>query len=456
MTEARERVHIVTHGCKVNQADSDLIADAIAVRIGDRVLAGDDADATPGPADDADVTPGATDDPAVVVLNTCTVTAEADRKARKAVRHALALPSRPTVIVTGCLAALDPTGLRTLGKRVCVEPDRTQVAERVADLLNAGPAPEVSEPPSARVPRRARVQVKVQDGCDARCSYCIVPQARGVARSVPFDQVVAAVRHLAEAGVAEAVLTGVNIGKYDDAGRRLSHLLAAIGETGIPRVRLSSIEPGDVDEALLAVASSSPSFCRHLHIPLQSGCDRTLAAMDRPYDRRAFEAVLNSVRAALPGLAVSTDVIAGFPGESAVDAAESLAFVEHSGFSRLHVFRYSPRPGTRAASHADQVAPAERSARARALRECGATLSERFAHERLGATCELLVERCVDRAGRRCAEGTTREYVHVMAEVPGAEPGDLVQVNISAVDAAGRVVGCPARWPNGIPAARAW
>jgi len=283
--------------------------------------------------------------------------------------------------------------------------------------------------------------VKVQDGCDAHCAYCIVPEARGKPRSVPAVSVLEKVQRLATAGVGEVVLTGVNIGRYGDGNVRLPQLLAAVGETEIPRVRLSSIEPGDVNDELLEVTGELATFCRHLHVPLQSGCDRTLLAMGRPYDTRTYGDVLARARAALPGLAVTTDVIAGFPGESAADAAESLAFVQAAGFSRLHVFRYSERRNTPAAARIDQVLPAERASRARELRACGMRLAERFANEHIGATCELLVERVLEDEGHRHAEGTTREYLHAIVDDPVARPGDRLLIEITGVGAAGRVTG---------------
>ena len=469
MTERAARVRIMTLGCKVNQVDSEQIADDLAAFIEKDALTSDGPDGiwreaakgndAPEEARDSAMAAAAREiasGPEVVVFNSCTVTAEADRKARKLIRHALSLPSRPTVVVTGCLAAVDPEGLRALGDPVLVEPDKELVAERVSSLLGTSlpaPAPRGTRHRSSS---RARVQVKVQDGCDARCAYCIVPEARGKPRSVPAATVLEEVQCLAAAGVGEVVLTGVNIGRYGDGGVRLPELLSAVGETGIPRVRLSSIEPGDVDDELLEVAVELPAFCRHLHVPLQSGCDRTLLAMGRPYDTRTYGDVLARARAALPGLAVTTDVIAGFPGEGAADVAASRAFVEAAGFSRLHVFRYSERRNTPAAARTDQIPPAERASRARELRACGARLAERFATERLGTTCELLVERVLEDEGHRHAEGTTREYLHAIVDDPAARPGDRLLIEITGVGAAGRVTGRLAGPQNGVCAAPAW
>jgi len=428
------RVAVTTLGCKVNQAESDEIAAALA-----------GAGAIDGDARSAEV----------IVINTCTVTGEADHKARKAIRHALGMPQAPTVVVTGCLAAVDAAGVAALGERVVVEPDKGRVALRVREL-SGGPGREGHDPgddaraggapagsshaASATVvrPRRARVQVKVQDGCDTRCSYCIVPDARGLPRSVPLATVVGTVRELAASGVAEVVLTGINIGRYDDGGVRLPGLLQAVGVTGIGRVRLSSVEPGDVTPELLAVAREMPSFCRHLHIPLQSGSDTTLSAMARPYDTAAFTRVLDRVREALPGVAITTDVIVGFPGESDDDDEASRSFVRRAGFSRLHVFRYSARRGTPAAEMPGQVPPQVRAARAAAMRAAGDALAARNAKERVGTRAEVLVERVINGPDGRCvAEGTTREYVRVSVPVAGAAPGEVRAVVIESACADG-------------------
>lgn len=416
-------VAVRTLGCKVNQAESDAIATALAAS-GAAVAVEDDAH--------------------VVVINTCTVTGEADRKARKAIRHALGLPSAPTVVVTGCLAAMDPDGVASLGDRVIVEPAKDRVAARVAAIVCKPDAhrPVVTRA-VARGGSRARVQVKVQDGCDTFCSYCIVPYARGAPRSVPAAEVVGRVRELADAGVAEVVLTGINIGRYDADGVTLPGLVAAVAATGVPRLRLSSIEPGDVSEELLAVAGSTPSFCRHLHVPLQSGSDTTLAAMARPYDAGTYAEVVARVRDALPGVALSSDVIVGFPGESPSDDETSRAFVESVGFARLHVFRYSARTGTPAAERADQVPASVKAERAQAMRATGTAGAARFLASAVGSCAEMLVERVVpgERSATPVVEGTTREYLRVRAASESARPGDLLPVAIEGPASDGVVRG---------------
>lgn len=413
MPESVGRVAFVTLGCKVNQAESD----AIAAALPGTCVVRDAAEAD------------------VVVVNTCTVTGEADHKARKAVRHALGLPNAPTVIVTGCMAALDPAGVAVLGDRVIAEPDKERVLERVVQI--AGRSDHVQP----RQRSRTRVQLKVEDGCDAFCSYCIIPYARGVPRPVPLAGIVSTAADLAAEGVAEVVLAGINIGRYDDDGARLPDVIEAVAAAGIARIRISSIEPGDVDARFLEVAARTPAFCRHLHIPLQSGSDSVLARMERPYDTGRFAATLASAREALPGVAVSTDVIAGFPGETGAEHEESLAFVEASAFSRLHVFRYSARAGTPAASMPGQVPPETRAARSAELRALGERLSLQAAGAAQGRTAELLVERVTNAHpdGVRRVEGTTREYLRATVRHETAGPGALLQVTLGEAGATGVV-----------------
>ena len=436
-----------TLGCKVNRAESEAIA-AELLAVGVRIAEEDDA--------------------AIVVVNTCTVTGEADAKARKAVRQALAAASRPLVVVTGCLAALDRGALEALGERVVVEADKACIAGIVAGLLGVKgvaadangesaaaqrsvaaslgrvPAPRGREAGPARAESgafRTRVALKVEDGCDALCAYCIVPYARGVPRSTSLAQVRAEAEALVEAGTREIVLTGINIGRYADGEARLADVIAAVAATGVSRIRLSSIEPLDLTPELLSVMAETPAFCAHLHVPLQSGSDPVLSAMGRTYTAEQFAERIGAARGALPGLVVTTDVLAGFPGETARQATETLTFCEQTGLGKLHVFRYSRRPGTRAADRVDQIADAEKAVRAAALRDLSSRLARAHAVARRGTTAEVLVERVsTTRNGTPVAEGTTRDYLRVRFGAEAARPGELRFVRLLSVEGE-RVVG---------------
>ncbi len=431
-------VAIVTLGCKVNQVEADAIAGEIATA-GLPVVAREEA--------------------AIVVIVTCTVTGEADRKARKAVHQALALPRSPRVVLTGCMVSVEGASVPSFGARVIVEPDKARVAACVVRLARGsvseeggptvasavsagedGPDPARIAPP---VRSRTRAQVKVEDGCDAFCAYCIVPYARGLPRSVPAGQVVTGVRAVVEAGVAEVVLTGINIGHYASDGLDLAGLIAAVASTGVRRIRVSSIEPDHVDARLLDVAASTPAFCRHLHIPLQSGSDGVLRRMGRPYTTARYREVLEDVRSALPGVSIGADVIAGFPGETDAEWAETLAFVESAALSRLHVFRYSVRQGTRAATMPGHVPAKVRGARAAELRELGSRLAMQDALGRVGSVVEVLVERTDVTPAGMVAEGVSREYNRVVLRDEAFEQGALVMARVTSVDTEGRLVVSP-------------
>lgn len=393
------RIAFVTLGCKVNQAESEAIARSLGI------------EGTGVSSAEADL----------VVINTCTVTGEADRKARKAVRHALGMPVSPVVVVTGCLAALDAAALAAIDPRVVVEPDKQRVASSVRAALEARLGSAASFSASHGSASRARMQLKVEDGCDSYCTYCIVPFARGVPRVVPIDEVVAEAGRMVRGGASEIVLTGINIGRYDDGGQGLPELLRAVAATGVSRVRLSSVEPRDVTDALLAAAAETSAFCAHLHVPLQSGSDPTLARMGRPYTGAAYAETIARARRAFPGIAISTDVIAGFPGETEEDHAQTLAFVEAEAFSRMHVFRYSARPGTPAATLPHHVPPEVKARRSAELRTLAEKMAARYAAAHAGTVRELLVERTVRTPGGELrAQGVTREYLRVSAPLDGA------------------------------------
>ncbi len=397
-----------TLGCKVNRVESDNIAAELLGR-GCRVVDEDEA--------------------AVIIINTCTVTAEADSKARKAVRQALKAAGEPVVVVTGCLAALDAEGLRALGDRVVVEADKEAVAARVAEAL--GMRADATAP-AARTGEgfRTRVAVKIQDGCDNFCTYCIVPYARGVPRSRPADEIIAEVESLVAAGVREVVLTGINVAKYHDPeATRLAWLCSAIArETGIERIRVSSVEvPGFGPEMLQAMAFSR-QIVPHFHVPLQSGSDRILEAMGRHYTAEQFHEILRACQLIRTDITYTTDVITGFPGETEEDHAGTMELCEKMGFSRLHVFRYSPRKGTPAAEMPDQVPPEVKARRAEELRALDARLRQRFVESRLGQTVEVLVERVEDGV----AEGTTREYLRVRVPAGDTRVGETIEVVLEA------------------------
>jgi len=316
--------------------------------------------------------------------------------------------------------------------------DKDRIVELVEERFGrdqvAGSKYQVTANPSLLLPAtcyllpdyqsRTRAFLKVQDGCDNRCTFCIVAVARGAARSCPADDVVAEVRALTAAGYQEVVLSGVHLGAYghDQGDRRgLFHLAQRLlNETDMPRLRLSSLEPWDLGPDFFALWESPRLGC-HLHLPLQSGCDATLRRMGRRTTTADFARLVAAARAAIPDLSVTTDIIVGFPGETEAEFAESLAFVEAMAFARLHIFRYSPRAGTAAASMRDRVPADVAAERSHRMHRLGDMLEHTFHRPFLGRTMDVLWETCEPgRNGSLLWNGLTDNYLRVSA--PGG-PG---------------------------------
>jgi len=348
------------------------------------------------------------------IVNTCCVTAEAVAKSRKAVRRAARTAER--VFVTGCGANLQGAAFEDVAANVTVVRGAPEAVPRivagwVGDLGCAGPRPAFP---------RTRAYVKIQDGCSFTCSYCVIPQVRGKSRSRRAGDVLSDVARRARQGHREVVLTGINLGCFRDraAGMRLPDLLArAAGVDGIDRVRLSSIEVNHVSDALLG-AMAHPGVARHLHVPMQSGDDGVLAAMRRRYTATAFLRAMGRARERVPGVNLTTDVIVGHPAEDDAAFERTLAAVRAAGFTRVHVFPYSPRPGT-ADEASDPVPVAVKAERSRRLRELGERQARAHRRALRGTRQLVLVE---TQAGRGYAD----DYTPLV--VPGGRPGTMVEV----------------------------
>ena len=362
---------VVNLGCKVNRVESDSIA-ARLLASGGMSVESEFAD--------------------VIVVNSCTVTGEADKKTRKAVRAALRANPHAEVVVTGCGVAIDAEAFRSISPRV----ETIERAELFAML--AGDAKELRFGDEFRT----RVNVKVQDGCDHACTYCIVHVARGRATSSPFEEVVEEARAYFERGAKELVLTGIDLGSYRDGGRTLSDLVKALLEEAdkqcaageLPgRVRASSIEPRSVDDALVdLLADSDGRLCRHLHLPLQSGSTAVLRQMARPYSAEFFCDLVDRLYERVPQLSLTTDVICGFPGETDEDFEATMEVARHCRFSKIHVFPYSKRAGTPAAERDDQVPDEVKAERASRLRVLSDELRAADLRRRAGTTELVIVE----------------------------------------------------------------
>jgi threonylcarbamoyladenosine tRNA methylthiotransferase MtaB len=420
------RVCLTNLGCKLNLAEVERLARELRAAGHQVVSSLEEAD--------------------LHVVNSCTVTHVAARDSRKAAgRGARVHPGLRTVL-TGCWGTERPEEAARIAGVDLVVPN----AEKHL-LLEKVHAAFPDEIPSSGLPYmplplgHTRALVKVEDGCNMRCAFCIIPSTRGRQRSRPLDEVVAEVRELVQAGFQEVVVTGVQISAWRDADHRLSDLVRALlRETAVPRLRLTSIAPWDMDDRLLSLWEDPEAdrLCRHLHLSLQSGSTATLRRMRRPYSAESYGRLLERVRAALPGVGITTDVIAGFPGEDETEFAESLAFVEAAGFAKVHAFPFSPREGTEAAGLPDQVPPEvrkERMGRLLAAAERGETA---FRTSHLGSRATVLWEN--PRNG--VSHGLTDNYLRVLSEaaaMPG-EPGSFGEVEIVGLAADG-VSGIPIR-----------
>lgn len=438
MAEKKDTVAFYTLGCKVNQQETASLVELFRERGFKRVAFKSKAD--------------------VYVINTCTVTHTADQKSRQMIRRAISQQPDAVVAVVGCYSQVSPQELLAIpGVDLVVGTrERARLVELVQKLLEqrrAGERPkrgidavyplesglEFEQLPFPNHSVRTRAALKIEDGCEQYCSYCIIPYARGPIRSLHPDHAKEQLSELIKAGYREIVLTGVHTSAYGrdlPAGMTLASLLQRLVDLpGDFRLRLSSVEPAEVTEELLDVLASSPRICRQLHIPLQSGDDEILCSMDRPYTAEEYRQLFLHARELIPGLAITTDVMVGFPGEREQHFENTYEFIAALPFRDLHVFKYSPRPGTPAAEMDGQVVPAAKDARSKRLRVLAGELAASFARSFVGETLTVLVERP---ARRRSGwwEGLTDNYLRVIFPASSEEPnlrGKLLPVTILAV-----------------------
>lgn len=386
------RVYLERVGCKLNQSEIEALARGF-VQAGHQVVqASEEAD--------------------LCVVNTCTVTHAADRTSRKLIRRLRRANPTARLIVTGCYAEMCPQEVEAIGgiDLIVGNENKERLVEMVGKLVNWETGRSVNWE-TGRL-GHTRAFVKIQDGCSNRCAYCIVSLARGRERSRPGQEILAEIKALVAVGCKEVVLTGVHIGGYGrDLGTGLGQLIEGVlTETTVPRLRLSSIEPWDLEPSLLR-RWENPRLCRHLHLPLQSGGDATLQRMGRRYTTSEYVHLVDAARRSIPDLAVTTDIIVGFPGETAEEFAMSLSFVEEMEFARIHVFKYSARPGTAAAGMLDQVPYAEKKRRSDAMLELAQESSQRFHRRFLGREMEVLWE---SRDDKLVWSGLTDNYIRVI------------------------------------------
>jgi threonylcarbamoyladenosine tRNA methylthiotransferase MtaB len=405
------RVALESLGCKLNQAEMEALADRLAGRGHELAASAAKADA--------------------YVLNTCTVTHIADRKSRQALRAARRANPHARVIATGCYARRAPQDLRRLGV-VDVITGNAEDVEMVSAIEGNGRVRTTGRTgDSAGIRGRTRSLVKIQEGCSDFCSFCVVPYTRGPGRNRTPDDILAEVKDKTARGHKEVVLTGTKLGDYHWNGHgsaRLPELIRRIlSETSVERLRLSSLQPADLTPELLMLWQDN-RLCPHLHLPLQSGSESILRQMHRPYSRVEYESAVRRARDAISDLSITTDMLVGFPGEGESEFEESYRFCESTGFAGIHVFPYSKRPGTPAATMSGQIHDKVKKQRSAGMMALGQRSAGRFRSQFLGRTMPVLWE---DSSGDGLWSGHTANYLRVYARSDGQVAGKMLAARIA-------------------------
>ena len=416
-------IAFITLGCKVNQYDTQVMRE-IARQSGYEVVSESES----------------TD---IYIVNTCTVTHISDRKARHTIRKIIREHPDAKILVTGCYADRDRKKIEEIEGVTLVFGN--QEKKRLTEYLQKFSAfsGNVSALPSIRIPPfhsgittfdgQTRALVKIQDGCNTFCTYCIVPYVRGQITSRPIYDIVREVEALAQNGYKEVVITGVHLGAYGkdiNNSITIADVLEGIHPiNGIERIRLSSIEPMDIPDDLIERLAQLPKFAPHFHLPLQSGNNEILKRMGRRYTVEEYARLVEKLRAAFPDVGITTDIMVGFPGETDAQFNDTYDFIKKTAFSRLHVFRYSPRKGTPAARYPGRIPPEIAIARSEAVRELGYRLAEEFHTKMLGKVMEVLVED--SREGKdNLLSGFTGNYIRVLIDAPDTMINRMLQVRL--------------------------
>lgn len=377
-------------------------------------------------------------DQVVLVVNSCTVTGESDRKLRQLLRRCRRDNPQAVIVLTGCMPQAFPEAAEQFLEADIVlgNAARHSLPEQVGRFLSLGQ--RVVEIPAhgqafealaiREFQGRTRAFVKIEDGCNRFCSYCIIPYARGRVRSRPLPELRAELTALAGHGYREAVLVGINLTAYgQDLGLTLADAVeTASAISGLQRIRLGSLEPDFLTPAVIRRLAAQPKLCPQFHLSLQSGCDETLRRMNRRYTAADYAEVCRQLREAFPGCALTTDVMVGFPGEDENEFAASCSFVKEIEFSRVHIFAYSRRPGTPAATAVGQVSAAEKAARSRRLAAVCERSREVFERRQIGTETEVLLEAHM---ADGYMEGYTATYLPVRVKTK-RQPGELLRVRI--------------------------
>ena len=418
-------VAICTLGCKVNAYESEAVAEQF-VKKGYQITGFDQFSD-------------------VYIINTCTVTHLGDRKSRQMIRRTKQLNPNAVLVVMGCYAQTAPKEIEAIPEvdLILGTGEKSGVVSAVEDFLanhkrvslvsDIGQKTDFEELEVISFEGKSRAFLKVQDGCNNFCSYCIIPYARGRIRSRSLSSSVAEAKRLADNGFSEIVLVGIHLASYgkETGGPYLFELLAAISEIeGIKRIRMGSLEPTLFDDEFTQKLAGLSKICRHFHLSLQSGCDETLARMNRKYTTEDYENAVLRIRAAFPDAAITTDIMTGFPGETDREFESTFRFVEKIGFADAHIFKYSVRRGTKAAQMTEQVAPQVKEERSRRLIALTGQLKERFLSAHIGKTMTVLFEQ-EHKGIAGLYEGKTDNYIAVLAKSRRDLSGEFHRISIT-------------------------
>ena len=416
------KVKFVTLGCKVNQVESEAMREALLAAGFQEAAGGETAD--------------------VVVVNSCTVTATSDQKARQALRREKKRNPGAVAVLTGCWPQAFPQeaeefleadvvlGTARRGDLVPRLLEYLSTKQRVVDIAPHQKGEKFERLSISAMHGRTRAFVKIEDGCDRFCSYCIIPYARGRVRSKPLEDIREEAARLGEAGYKEVVLTGINLPAYgkDLGGDLCDAVEAACAAPGILRVRLGSLEPEQLTPPVIARLAAQEKLCPQFHLSLQSGCDDTLRRMNRHYTTAEYRQIVGDLRKAFPNCAVTTDIMVGFAGETEEEFGESLAFAKEIAFAKVHVFAYSRRPGTRAYDMPGQVPNREKERRSREMIAATLETQRAFFAAQTGRVEEVLFEQERD---RNVYEGYTRNYTPVRVASAAPLQGQILQVRLT-------------------------
>ena len=424
------KIAFYTLGCKVNQADTASMEN-LFLRSGHQLVSFD------GEAD-------------VYIINTCVVTNTGQRKSRQTIHRAIRKNPNALIVVTGCYPQTAAEEVKAIAgvDMIIGNQDRAQIvqlveerlAHRQTDTLDAvhklTASTAFEEMAAGDITDKTRAFLKIQEGCNQFCTYCIIPYARGPLRSRSLESIRTETQRLISAGFKEIVLIGIHLGCYGkenpDGPTLYDAVKTVLDVSGVQRLRLGSLESVEVEPRLLTLMQEDARFCRHLHLPLQSGCDKTLQAMHRPYTTVKFKTLLADIKTKVPDIAITTDVIVGFPGETEADFETTCKFAESCGFSKMHIFPFSARKGTPAEKFAGAVTEAVKKERADILGRIDETMHKAFLQAMVGQTAEVLFEQP---AGEDYFEGLTGNYQRVFVKSGGLNlGGEILPVKITTVD----------------------